>query len=222
MVVDISSSICAYGCRSRASTIRGSDGRCSSSNTKQTNTKPGMFFDVLFVILQHITSDNTMCVVHLWNIAYLQYFCITQSRVNCMSKDWTLQITVWLCFSSIVVLQIAVMVEDATEAACSRSTSRISSSDAAMLSTGLEEVNFLFLSTAASTSLQMTQSISTSASVTAGVGSTEPTSPGLQVPSDHSQGKHSSWQSLVLCWFLSLAFTSLLLLADLYQIRFYW
>ncbi|XP_041820321.1 interleukin-15 receptor subunit alpha isoform X3 [Chelmon rostratus] len=45
----------------------------------------------------------------------------------------------------------------------------------------------IITTTVTSTSLQMTQSISTSASVTAGVGSTEPTSPGLQVPSDHSQ-----------------------------------
>ncbi|XP_070848700.1 interleukin-15 receptor subunit alpha isoform X2 [Chaetodon trifascialis] len=41
--------------------------------------------------------------------------------------------------------------------------------------------------TVTSTSLQMTQSISISASVSAGTDSTEPTSPGLQVQSDHSQ-----------------------------------
>ncbi|XP_076578026.1 interleukin-15 receptor subunit alpha isoform X2 [Chaetodon auriga] len=40
--------------------------------------------------------------------------------------------------------------------------------------------------TVTSTSLQMTQSISISASVSAGTDNTEPTSPGLQVQSDHS------------------------------------
>ncbi|KAM3588236.1 uncharacterized protein V6R79_024353 [Siganus canaliculatus] len=52
----------------------------------------------------------------------------------------------------------------------------------------------LFLPAADTTSQQMTQSVSTSASQAAETGSTVTTSPGLQVPSNHSQAASTSQQ----------------------------
>lgn len=146
-----------------------------------------------------------MCVV-----AYLHYFCTTQSLVNCtcVSKD---SHTPGLSKSQYEFFFNSSFSSDGRRSSrgsiCSRSSIHSALSS-------IRRSKFLFFPAAASTSLQKTQSAITSASVTAERPSAELTSQGLPVLSDHSQGKQ-----LAVAHSTQLVSTVLLLLADLYHVR---